>query len=170
METYLFYFFACAAIASSIAVVVNRNPVGSIIALVLTLLNTSVLYILLSAQFVAVVQILVYAGAIMVLFMFTVMFLILRDESLNFDAQNVPLKVSSVLAVLFVTALIVQNVILGSSSPAKLSDITVSQDYGSVEKVGTSIFTDYILPFELTSVLILIAIIGVIVLSKRGAD
>ncbi|NIP30280.1 MAG: NADH-quinone oxidoreductase subunit J, partial [Candidatus Dadabacteria bacterium] len=58
----------------------------SIIALVLTLFNTSVLYILLSAQFVAVVQILVYAGAIMVLFMFTVMFLILRDESLNFDA------------------------------------------------------------------------------------
>ena len=125
---------------------------------------------MLSAQFVAVIQILVYAGAIMVLFMFTVMFLILRDESLSFDAQNVPLKVSTVLAVLFVTALIVQNVVIGSTSPAKISDIKVAEDYGSVEKVGTSIFTEYILPFELTSVLILIAIIGVIVLSKRSAD
>lgn len=170
MDTYLFYFFACAVLASSIAVVVNRNPVASIVALVLTLFNTSVLYIMLSAQFVAVVQILVYAGAIMVLFMFTVMFLILRDESLNFDAQNVPLKVSSALAVLFITAMIVQNVVIGTSKPAKLSDISVSEDYGSVENVGTSIFTDYILPFELTSVLILIAIIGVIVLSKRSAD
>lgn len=170
MDTYLFYFFACAALASSIAVVVNRNPVGSIVALVLTLFTTSVLYIMLSAQFVAVVQVLIYAGAIMVLFMFTVMFLILRDESLNFDAQNVPLKISSVLAVLFVTAILVQNIIIGSSSPQSLASISVPEDYGSVETVGTSIFTDYILPFELTSVLILIAIIGVIVISKRSAD
>ena len=71
---------------------------------------------------------------------------------------------------LFITAMIVQNVVIGTSKPAKLSDISVSEDYGSVENVGTSIFTYYILPFELTSVLILIAIIGVIVLSKRSAD
>ncbi|NIP38658.1 MAG: NADH-quinone oxidoreductase subunit J [Candidatus Dadabacteria bacterium] len=171
MDIYLFYFFACATLASSVAVVVNRNPVGSIIALVLTLFNTSVLYILLSAQFVAVVQILVYAGAIMVLFMFTVMFLILRDESLNFDAQNVPLKVSSALAVLFATAMIVQSVVIGkSSNQGVLANVPIAEDYGSVERVGTSIFIDYILPFELTSVLILIAIIGVIALSKRSAD
>jgi len=170
LDTILFYFFACATLASSIAVVVNKNPVASIVALVLTLFTTSVLYIMLSAQFVAVVQVLVYAGAIMVLFMFTVMFLVLRDESLNFDAQNVPLKVSIVLAVLLITGMFVQNVIIGSSNAGKLANVSVPKDFGSIEHVGTSIFTDYILPIELTSVLILIAIIGVIVISKRGTE
>ncbi len=170
MDAILFYFFASAALASSIVVVVHRNPVGSIVALILTLFTTSVLYIMLSAQFVAVVQVLIYAGAIMVLFMFTVMFLILRDESLNFDAQNVPLKVSLVLAVLLITGMFVQNVIIGSSNAGKLASLYVAEDFGSIEQVGTSIFTDYILPFELTSVLILIAIIGVMVISKRSTD
>ena len=113
-------------------VVVNRNPVGSIVALILTLFTTSVLYIMLSAQFVAVVQVLVYAGAIMVLFMFTVMFLILREESLNFDAQNVPLKVSLILAVLLITGMFVQNVIIGSSNAGKLASLPVSEDLGSI--------------------------------------
>jgi NADH-quinone oxidoreductase subunit J len=170
LDTILFYFFACATLASSIAVVVNRNPIASIVALVLTLFTTSVLYIMLSAQFVAVIQVLVYAGAIIVLFMFTVMFLILRDESLNFDAQNVPLKVSLTLAVLLITGMFVQNIVIANSNPGKLASLSVSEDFGSIEQVGTSIFTEYILPFELTSVLILIAIIGVIVISKRSAD
>ena len=106
----------------------------------------------------------------MVLFMFTVMFLILREESLNFDAQNVPLKVSLILAVLLITGMFVQNVIIGSSNAGKLASLPVSEDLGSIEQIGTSIFTDYILPFELTSVLILIAIIGVMVISKRSTD
>jgi len=102
--------------------------------------------------------------------MFTVMFLILRDEALNFDAQNVPLKVSLVLAVLLITGMFVQNVIIGSSNAGKLASLSVAEDFGTIEQVGTSIFTDYILPFELTSVLILIAIIGVMVISKRSTD
>lgn len=170
MDILLFYFFACATLAGSIAVVASRNPVASIVSLVLTLFTTSVLYIMLSAQFVAIVQILVYAGAIMVLFMFTVMFLNLRDESLNFDAQNVPIKVSSAVALLFIIAMIVQNVVFGGSEPAAFANTDAASKYGTIQSVGKSIFTEYILPFELTSVLILIAIIGIIVLSKRSAD
>jgi len=170
LETFLFYFFASTALAGSIVVVVNRNPVGSILSLVLTLFATSVLYIMLSAHFIAIIQILVYAGAIMVLFMFTVMFLILRDDSLNFDAQNVPLKISLVLAVILITAMFVQTLFMDTFSNLKISNIGVEDNFGSVQNVGTSIFTDYILPFELTSILIVVAIIGVIVISKRRID
>jgi len=123
-----------------------------------------------SAHFIAIIQILVYAGAIMVLFMFTVMFLILRDDSLNFDAQNVPLKISLVLAVILITAMFVQTLFMDTFSNLKISNIGVEDNFGSVQNVGTSIFTDYILPFELTSILIVVAIIGVIVISKRRID
>lgn len=170
MDIFLFYFFAAATIASSIVVVVNRSPVGSILSLVLTLFTTSVLYIMLSAHFIAIVQILVYAGAIIVLFMFTVMFLVLRDESLNFDAQNVPLKASIVLSIILITGIFIQTVVIRSLPGTGIADIKISGDYGTVQAVGTSVFTDYILPFELTSVLILVAIIGVLVLSKRSVQ
>jgi len=106
----------------------------------------------------------------MVLFMFTVMFLILRDDSLNFDAQNVPLKISLVLAVILITAMFVQTLFMDTFSNLKISNIGVEDNFGSVQNVGTSIFTDYILPFELTSILIVVAIIGVIVISKRRID
>ena len=167
METFLFYFFAAAAIASSTAVVVSKNPIGSVLSLVLTLFTTSLLYITLSAHFIAIIQILVYAGAIMVLFMFTVMFLILREESLNFDAQNVPLKAGIVLSIILIIGIFIQSIAIKSLPGASVSGISISESYGTVQSVGSSIFTDYILPFELTSVLILVAIIGVVVISKR---
>jgi NADH-quinone oxidoreductase subunit J len=166
LDTFLFYFFASAAIGSSIVVVVNKNPIGSILSLVLTLFTTSILYIMLSAHFIAIIQILVYAGAIMVLFMFTVMFLILREESLNFDAQNVPLKASIVLSIILITGIFIQTVVINTLPGTSIKNLTISENYGTVEAVGTAIFTDYILPFELTSVLILVAMIGVMVLSK----
>ena len=167
MDTLLFYFFAAAAIAFSIAVVVSKNPVGSIVSLVLTLFTTSMLYIMLSAHFVAIIQILVYAGAIMVLFMFTVMFLILREESLNFDAQNVPLKSGIVLSLILFVGIFMQTIAVISLPGKAISALKTNESYGTVQSVGSSIFTTYVLPFELTSVLILIAIIGVIVISKR---
>lgn len=167
MDTFLFYFFAAAAIASSIVVVVSKNPIGSVLSLVLTLFTTSLLYITLSAHFIAIIQILVYAGAIMVLFMFTVMFLILREESLNFDAQNVPLKAGIVLSIILIIGIFIQTIAIKSLPGTAVSGISISESYGTVQSVGTSIFTDYILPFELTSVLILVAIIGVVVISKR---
>lgn len=167
MDTFLFYFFASAAIASSVAVVVSRHPIGSVLSLVLTLFSTSLLYILLSAHFIAIIQVLVYAGAIMVLFMFTVMFLILREDSLDFDAQNVPLKAGIVLSLILIAGIFVQTIAVKSLPGTAVSRLNTSDSYGTVESVGSSIFTDYILPFELTSVLILIAIIGVVVISKR---
>ena len=168
MQSLLFYIFAAASLAGAIVVVSNKNPVAGALALVLTLFSTAVLFILLSAHFVAAIQVLVYAGAIMVLFLFTVMFLNLRVESLRFDAQNIPLK----LVILFVV-LIIFGFLASIGFKKGLSSVqavVIEENFGTVQGVGEVLFKDYLLPFELTSVLIVVAILGVVVIAKRGSD
>ena len=168
MESLLFYIFAAAALAGAIVVVSNKNPVAGALALVLTLFSTAVLFVLLLAHFVAAIQVLVYAGAIMVLFLFTVMFLNLREESLRFDAQNITLK----LVILFVV-LIIFGFLAGIGFKKGLSSVqavAIEGNFGTVQGVGEMLFKDYLLPFELTSVLIVVAILGVVVIAKRGSD
>src|ERR1700758_5338270 len=103
MESIVFYIFAALSIAGALLVVSHKNPVSSALALVLTLFSTAVLFILLFGQFIAAIQILIYAGAIMVLFLFTVMFLNLREESLRFDARNAPLKLGILIVILIIS-------------------------------------------------------------------
>ncbi len=167
MESFIFYLFAVVSIASALLVVSHRNPVVSALSLVLTLFSTAVLFILLLAHFIAVIQVLIYAGAIMVLFIFTVMFLNLRDDALSFDAQGMKLK----LATLFVILLIVgyfshlgfkKGVLLLSQNKN-----LIPENFGTAEAVAEVLFRDYLLPFELTSILIVVAILGVVVIAKR---
>ncbi|GIW47765.1 MAG: NADH dehydrogenase subunit J [Deltaproteobacteria bacterium] len=168
MESFIFYLFAVVSIASALIVVSHRNPVVSALSLVLTLFSTAVLFILLLAHFIAVIQVLIYAGAIMVLFIFTVMFLNLRDDALSFDARGMKLK----LATLFVILLIVgyfshlgfkKGVLLLISQ----SKNPIPENFGTAEAFAEVLFKDYLLPFELTSILIVVAILGVVVIAKR---
>lgn len=166
METVVFYVFAALAVTGAIIVITHSNPVYSAVSLVLTLFSTAVLFILLNAEFVAAVQVLVYAGAIMILFLFTVMFLNIRPEAFKFDSKNMGFKVS----VFFVLLLLVGYFAsLGFSMGIKRA-YTQSVDFGTAKGVGEILFTEYLLPFELTSVLIVAAIIGVVAIAKRRAE
>ncbi|MCZ6639660.1 MAG: NADH-quinone oxidoreductase subunit J [Candidatus Dadabacteria bacterium] len=169
METVVFYVFAALALTGALLVISFKNPVSSALSLVLTLFSTAVLFVLLLAHFIAVIQILVYAGAIMILFLFTVMFLNLKPEALNFESKNLPFKISVLLVVLLFVGYFAS---LGFKKGLSLSNISTSDmdGFGTVEGVGTTLFTDYLLPFELTSVLILVAIIGVVTIAKKRAS
>ena len=168
VETILFYVFAAGTVAGSMLVVFNRNPVGSILSLVLTLFSTAVLFVLLLAHFIAAIQVLVYAGAIVVLFLFTVMFLNLSESSLEFDALNIPVKVAVLVAIVAVLGYFAS---LGFRKSLSLSKLTPSsENFGTVVGVGELLFNNYLLPFELTSVLIVTAILGVVAIAKRGGE
>lgn len=168
MESVLFYIFAAASVAGALLVVFHKNPIASVLSLVLTLFSTAVLFIFLLAHFVAAIQILVYAGAIMVLFMFTVMFLNIREESLKFDAQNLPVKLGVLLLILFIFGCFAS---MGFKKSFSLNQsASLPESFGTVEGVGEVLFKDYLLPFELTSVLIVVAILGVVAIAKRGTD
>lgn len=166
METVVFYIFAALSVAGALLVITHNNPVSSAVSLVLTLFSTAVLFVLLLAHFVAAIQILVYAGAIMILFLFTVMFLNLHQEALRFDAGNMAFKVSVFLVVLFFTGYFAYMG-FNKAFPGGGAQSPSPEGFGTVEGVGRLLFTDYLLPFELTSVLILAAIIGVVAIAKR---
>ena len=169
LETVVFYVFAALALTGALLVISFQNPVSSALSLVLTLFSTAVLFVLLLAHFVAVIQILVYAGAIMILFLFTVMFLNLKPGALKFESKNLTFKISVLLVVLLFVGYFAS---LGFKKGLSLSNISTSDmdGFGTVEGVGTTLFTDYLLPFELTSVLILVAIIGVVVIAQKRAN
>ena len=164
-----FYVFAALALAGGLMVITFRNPVSSALSLVLTLFATAVLFVLLLAEFIAAVQILVYAGAIMILFLFTVMFLNLKPDALKFESKNLGFKVSILMVILLFVGYFAS---LGFKKGILERDLGVSEmeGFGSIQGVGTTLFTEYLLPFELTSVLILVAIIGVVIIAKKRAS
>lgn len=159
METFLFWIFAIVGVSCGIMVVFHRNPMNSAIYLVVTMLCLAGLYTLLAAPFVAVIQVLVYAGAVMVLMLFVIMMLNLREESLRREGSLVVWSVAGVIGIALLYFLI---------PPFPRTSVGIPQaTFGTIEDVGTKLFTVYILPFELTSVLLLIAIIGAVILAKR---
>lgn len=168
MGNALFYLFSALAVVSAAFVVSHRNPVISAVSLVLTLISSAVLFLLLNAQFVAIIQILVYAGAIIVLFLFTIMLLRLREGALVFDSQKMGLK-ALLLGVLIVLVAFVSLSLFKGATNLKATG-PLPHDFGTIEGVSMLLFNDFLLPFELTSVLIVVAILGVVVIAKRRAD
>ena len=169
METVVFYVFAALALAGALMVISFKSPVSSALSLVLTLFATAVLFVLLLGHFVAVIQILVYAGAIMILFLFTVMFLNLKEDALEFESKHLGFKVSILLVILLFVGYFAS---IGFKNGMLTRNLGVSKmdGFGSVQGVGTTLFTDYLLPFELTSILIIVAIIGVVTIAKKRAS
>jgi NADH-quinone oxidoreductase subunit J len=163
----LFYFFAAIAIGASLLVIAQRNPIYSVLLLIASFGALSGLYILLDAPFVAVIQIIVYAGAIMVLFLFVVMLLNAPHEDTEFDERTHPLlrpgpmKFGALLAAAFIGELIWALTRGGESG--RFPGGAVS----SVAVLGRVLFTDYAFAFEVTSVLILVAMVGAVLLARR---
>jgi NADH-quinone oxidoreductase subunit J len=166
----LFYLFAGVAVVASLLVIAQRNPIYSVLLLIASFGALSGLYVLLEAPFVAVIQIIVYAGAIMVLFLFVVMLLNAPHEDTEQDLERVVpppasgrVKVLGTLLALVLVAELIW-VLLGSRRSAVGFG---GQGVSSVTAIGRSLFTDYAFPFEVTSVLILVALVGAVVLARR---
>jgi NADH-quinone oxidoreductase subunit J len=164
MVTYLFVFFSVLAIAAAIAMVLNKNTVNSALFLVMNMVSLAGIYLLLEAQFLAVIQIIVYAGAIMVLFLFVIMLLNLEKERSLFDKFRVKYLVSFLLAVVVLSQIFYA---LGSWTDTlpTISDQMVS--VGTVEAVGEVLYTKYLLPFELTAILLTAAVVGALVVAQQ---
>ena len=166
-EAIAFYLLGALAIGASLLVIAQRNPIYSVLLLIASFGALSGLYILLDAPFVAVIQIIVYAGAIMVLFLFVVMLLNAPHEDTDYDERVHPLlrpgpmKLGAALA-LGLAAELGWALSRGGDTGA-FSDAKVD----SVAAIGRSLFTDYAFPFEVTSILILVAMVGAVVLARR---
>lgn len=163
----LFTFYACAALAviSALAMVLNvRNTVASAMSLVVTMIALAVIFVLLEAHLIAVVQIMVYAGAIVVLFVFVVMLLNLRHQAFA-PARQLGTKVLGTLlgaAVLVWLLRVLPGLV---PEPAATGD-----GFGGYRDVARTLFTDYLLPFEALAFLLLAAMVGAVVLAKRRID
>lgn len=168
MEQFLFYSIGTVAIASGLLLVITRNPVHSAMYLIVTLFCLAGLFALLNAHFLAVIQILVYAGAIMVLFLFVVMLLNLKSVQNEFE-KLFSLKILGVGAAVLLLLEIVYLISKGSSLGLQggLSPDVIVSEGGNTEAIGKLLFTEYLLPFEITSILLIVAIIGTVVLAKK---
>jgi NADH-quinone oxidoreductase subunit J len=165
-----FYVFGAIAIVASVLVIAQRNPVYSVLLLIASFGALSGLYVLLDAPFVAVIQIIVYAGAIMVLFLFVVMLLNAPHEDTVYDEHVHPLlrpgpmRFGAVLALAFAGELVWALTRGGSSGE---SGAFAPGAVSSVASIGRLLFTEYAFPFEVTSILILVAMMGAVVLARR---
>ena len=161
MSEYLFYIFAALTLICGAFVILNRNPINSAMCLVLSIGSMAGLFVLLHAFFLGAIQILVYAGAVMVLFLFVIMLLDLKaEERRKINVFGAVTGVTSVAAIayIFYKALVVSRDQLPTgSNPA----------VGSTVELGKMLFTQYLLPFEILSILLLVAMVGVILLSKK---
>jgi NADH-quinone oxidoreductase subunit J len=161
----IFYILAAVAIISALVVVFSKSPVNSVIALIVTFLAIAGHYILLNAQFLAVVHIIVYTGAIMVLFLFVIMLL-------NLNRENEPHKKWSTKLAAVLSGGLLLLVVLAALK--KLSQMPIQHplknNIGLVHDLGQVLFKDFLLPFEATSVLFLAAMVGAMMLGKHDKD
>ena len=158
----IFYFLAFLALFSALGVILVKNPIHSVLLLILSFFCISGHYILLNAQFLAAVNIIVYAGAIMVLFLFTIMFLNLRGNVEPVRPLFAKLAAAISGGLLLVTLV---GAIRGSSSAPKVN--ADNSQIGMVNNLGKVLFNEFLLPFELASVLFLAAMVGAVLLGKK---
>ena len=165
MATILFYVLTSLTLAFALLVVLAKNPVHSVLYLILTFFTLSGHYVLLNAQFVAAVNIIVYAGAIMVLFLFTIMFLNMNAETEQHKSGLARLAAGVAGGMLLVIMVgVLKDVNVGGADPA-----TFNSQIGMVKDLGQVLYSKYLLPFELASVLFLSAMVGAVMLGKREA-
>ena len=163
MARVVFGLMALVAIGSALGLILKRNPIHGALLLVVNLGTVAALYLTLGAEFLAAAQVIVYAGAIMVLFVFAIMVLIPGKEETGPDPRRpwrlLALPVAGLLLVQVLAIVIGSRPAVRTGTPAP----------GGVEAIGRLLFTDYLFPFELTSVLLLAAMVGVLVLARRRA-
>lgn len=166
MDPFFFILFAIIAVVCGISVVLQTHPIASALSLIGVMGSIAVLYLLLGAEFIAMAQIIVYAGAVMVLFIFVIMLLNAGSEERRGRSWTAQLLgAPALIAFLGIVAFFVQRGFAGAGT-VKFGSFTG----GSAQSVGYALFTDYLLPFEVTSVLILVAILGAVVLGRKELD
>ncbi|MGB9773360.1 MAG: NADH-quinone oxidoreductase subunit J [Bacteroidota bacterium] len=168
LEQILFFALAFIAVASALLVVTRRNPVVSVIYLVVNFFALAGLYLILSAQFIAAIQIIVYAGAIMVLFLFVIMLLNLGDEQKLTEHLNYRKAIGVVFVVALATEIV--SVFFLKAGSGLYQQSPKAANIGTAEGVGRALFTKFFFPFEITSILLVAAIVGAIVLAKKRLD
>ena len=163
MEFGFFLFFAVVAIASALVVVIARSPVHSALALLVSLVQVAALFILLGSPFLAAIQIFVYVGAVMVLFLFVIMMLDVRKAARVRFLRGGTIPTLVVLVLLGAEMLIL---LLGSER----FSTTAAAGGGDLKALSTTLFTEYLFPFEVASVILLVALVGAIVLARSEPD
>ncbi len=163
MSAFLFYFFAFLMLVFGAAVILNRNPIASALSLVICFMGLSALFMSLDAFFIGIIQVLVYAGAVMVLFLFIIMLLDLRAEKLRKVNYVAVAGGTAVALAFFVQLCFVVKQLSAAREP--FPPLTGKTD--DVHNIGFLLFTNFNLPFQIIGVLVLVATIGVVVLSKR---
>lgn len=167
MESYLFYIVATITVLAAVYLIFEKNPVYCALYLIQIMVCVAVLYILLEAQFIAAVQIIVYAGAIMVLFLFVIMLLNINvEEEIN---NALPFQKGAAIFMGIVLLSSLGMVLKSKFLQGKHSEYTTAyvQGVGNTKLIGNLLFTDYLLPFEITSILLFVAAIGAMMLAKR---
>ena len=161
----LFWILAVLTIAGALTTVLHRNPVYSALALVFTLFQVAIIFLALDAFLIAFLQVIVYAGAIVVLFLFVIMLLALEPEEPL--VGQLPLRISGgILCLLLVIELATLSYLPGISRMAE----PMPEGFGQTAAVARELFSAYMLPFELTSVLLLVAVVGAVVMARRKAS
>ena len=159
MTLNLFYFLSFVAILSALMVVFSKSPVYSVLYLIITFFSIAGHYVILNAQFLAVVHVIVYAGAIMVLFLYVIMLLNLNKESEPHKSNLLKIAASICAGLLMI-------VLVGSLKGAEQLVRQAPSDIGLVKNLGKMLFTDFLLPFEIASILLLAAMVGAVMLGK----
>lgn len=161
-----FYLFATVSVLSALGILVCRNPVYSAMSLVCTFFCLGGIYVLLNVEFVAVIQILIYAGAILVLFLFVIMLLNIAPagESIRLNLPRV-LAIGITIGLLIqISAMILSRIEYG---PKDIYTLEIIKEEGSIGLIGRLLYGEYVLPFEAVSILLLVAVIGAVVIGKR---
>jgi len=161
-EAILFYPMALVAIGGALGMIVSRNPVHGAMFLVLSFFGIASIYVLLAAELIAALQVIVYAGAIMVLFVFVIMLLNLHED----DLERPRLTPGTILGGAAALAFWMISFMIFADLPDQTMPVELSEGFGKVASVGRLIFGPFILPFESTSILLLVAMVGAIVVAK----
>jgi NADH-quinone oxidoreductase subunit J len=161
----LFWFLSFLAVIGAIGVVASKNPVSSVLWLIIVFFAISGHYILMNAQFLAIVNIIVYAGAIMVLFLFVVMLM-----NLNAEAEPPKNRYLKMIGVIAGSCLMIVFVAAFSHESANHTIMRAGTGVGLIKNLGTTLFNQYVIPFEISSVLFLSAMIGTVILSKKEKE
>lgn len=165
ISTYLFFGFALLAILGALGLILLRHPMNGAMCFVVTLISLAGLYALLSAKLIFAIQLIVYAGAIMSLILFIIMFLNIQEEDLPVETGRWFYLAGGVIVIAPITALMMKII---KSLPAGEATI-IESGFGGVKEVGLLLFRDWLLPFEIVSILLLVALVGAVVLAgKRG--
>jgi NADH-quinone oxidoreductase subunit J len=164
MHLFLFLLFAAFCVGGAVNLLIQRKTINSALSLIVVMGSLALIYLLLGAEFVAVVQVIIYAGAIMVLYIFVIMLLNAGEEE-----QAKGSDVAKIFGIpgLFAGGIIGTWVLL-QHRPAEKSSIPIGALYGPADQVGMMLFNKYLLAFEVTSILVLIAIMGAVVLARRS--